>query len=59
MNRTLETVKQCCGEECQFKNYPIARIMVCGLEITEGEKKAAKVAYIRFHLSEKESWPQP
>jgi hypothetical protein len=33
--------------------------MVCGLEITEGEKKAAKVAYIRFHLSEKESWPQP
>lgn len=48
-----ETVRECCGDECRFKDYPIARVMLCGLEITEKDREAAKEAYCKHRI------PQP
>lgn len=49
---TLETIAQCCGNECRFKAYPIARVMLCGLEITKEDQDAAKEAFVKYKLEE-------
>lgn len=42
------TVKECCGERCKFVAQfpsPVARVMLCGREITQDEIERAKIAY--------------
>lgn len=43
----MRTVKECCGDRCKWADYPVARIMLCGREITNGESDRAKAAWLR------------
>lgn len=40
-------VASCCGERCKWANHPIARVMLCGREITKDDQDAAKLAFLR------------
>lgn len=45
-----KTIKECCGERCKFTTSfrsPVARVVLCGREITPEEIGRAKEAYCR------------
>jgi hypothetical protein len=47
---TMNTVKECCGERCKFTTSfrsPVARVVLCGREITPEEVERAKEAFDR------------
>jgi hypothetical protein len=46
----MNTVKECCGERCKFTTSfrsPVARVVLCGREITPEEVERAKEAFDR------------
>lgn len=45
-----KTIKECCGERCKFTTSfrsPVARVMLCGRELTQEEIDRAKEAFDR------------
>ena len=58
-----ETIESCCGDVCRFTRLglPVARVMLCGREITKEDSDAAKVAFLRHGPKNKADidWREP
>lgn len=54
-----ETVypKDCCGGKCQFRCYPVARVMFCPTPPTKEEIDAAKLAFDNYTEGKHEPRP--